>query len=89
MDPGTTKNHEGREATVTQSVRALLIQAMIGKQPDDYLFSRVNGNPISDFRGSWERHARLQAFQRCYFTICVVLLFGTWCGLEFRNEWRC
>ena len=55
MDPGTTKNHEGREATMTQSVRALLIQAMIGKQLDDYLFSRVNGNPISDFRGSWAK----------------------------------
>ena len=40
---------------MTQSVRALLIQAMIGKQPDDYLFSRANGNPISDFRGSWAK----------------------------------
>ena len=53
---------------MTQSVRALLIQAMIGKQPDDYLFreSTEIQSPISV--GAGQRHARLQAFQRCYFT---------------------
>jgi|KBSMisStandDraft_5_1062788.scaffolds.fasta_scaffold51472_4 integrase len=55
LDPGTTKNNDGREVTMTQPVRELLIQSMIGKKPDDCLFSRANGNSVSDFRGSWAK----------------------------------
>jgi hypothetical protein len=36
-------------------VRELLIQCIQGKRADDYLFTRENGKPVRDFRGSWER----------------------------------
>ena len=36
-------------------VRELLIQCINGKRSEDYLFTRENGKPVKDFRGSWEK----------------------------------
>ena len=36
-------------------VRELLLQSIKGKKPSDYLFTRENGKPVRDFRGSWEK----------------------------------
>ena len=55
LEPGMTKNKKGLEITLPRRVRELLLQCIQGKQPDDYLFSRANGKPVKDFRGSWER----------------------------------
>ncbi len=55
LEPGTTKNKKGLEVTMPRRVRELLIQCIQGKRADDYLFTRENGKPVRDFRGSWER----------------------------------
>jgi integrase len=53
LDPGTTKNRDGREVSMTQSVYALLSECVSGKQPDDYVFTWPNGKPVRDFRDTW------------------------------------
>ena len=55
LEPGTTKNKKGLEVTMPRRLRELLLQCIQGKKPEDYLFTRANGKPVKDFRGSWER----------------------------------
>lgn len=60
LDTGTTKNGEGREVRMTPKVTELLRLAVVGKKPDDYLFTRASkngkpGRPISDFRLTWAK----------------------------------
>ena len=50
---GTTKNDEGREVSMTLPVKALLSQCVCGKTGDNYVFTREDGEPVRDFRGSW------------------------------------
>jgi integrase len=60
LHPGTTKNKDGREVTMTDSVHRFFPQCAEGKSSNDYLFSRPNGKRVRDFRGTWEK-ARLAA----------------------------
>jgi integrase len=53
LDPGTTKNRDGREATMTAIVRTLLRECVRGKASEDYVFTRANGRPVRDFRTAW------------------------------------
>jgi integrase len=53
LDVGSTKNDEGREVTMTASVRALLQESARGKDPDDFLFTRPDGKPVREFRKAW------------------------------------
>jgi integrase len=53
LDPGTTKNGEGREVVMTLEVEELLRAAVAGKKPKDSVFTREDGKPIKDFRGAW------------------------------------
>ena len=53
LEPGTTKNRDGREVSMTQTINALLSECVSGKQPDDYVFTWPNGNPVKDFRETW------------------------------------
>src|SRR5207248_6949215 len=53
LDPGTTKNRDGREVTMTNAVYLLMSQCLAGKQPEDFVFSRDGGNRVRDFRGAW------------------------------------
>jgi len=55
LEPGTTKNRDGREVTMTRRVQELLKLCVFGKQPDDFVFTRSNGTPVRDFRGTWEK----------------------------------
>jgi len=54
LNPGETKNEEGREVTMTPLLRQLLQESIRGKQPDDSVLTRKDGRPVGDFRGSWE-----------------------------------
>lgn len=53
LDPGTTKNGEGRAIKMTQEVYEVLLECVGGKATDDLLFTRKNGKPVLDFRGAW------------------------------------
>jgi integrase len=55
LEPGTTKNDQGREVSMTLPVRALLTQCVNGKGPDDHVFTREDGKPVRDFRGAWAK----------------------------------
>lgn len=53
LEPGTTKNRDGREVTMTASVYTLLSGCLQRKKPDDFVFSWEDGQPVRDFRGTW------------------------------------
>jgi integrase len=53
LDPGTTKNDQGREVSMTRSVRELLTECVRNKQPEAHVFTREDGKPVLDFRGTW------------------------------------
>jgi integrase len=55
LDPGTTKNRDGREVSMTQNVYALLSECVSEKQSDDYVFTWPNGKPVRDFRDTWRK----------------------------------
>jgi integrase len=55
LEPGTTKNSDGREVFMTDTVRALLSACVQGKSPDAHVFTRSSGSPVRDFRVTWER----------------------------------
>lgn len=43
LEPGTTKNSEGREVVMTDAVYAMFSACMIGKKADDSVLTRKNG----------------------------------------------
>ncbi|PYV54374.1 MAG: site-specific integrase [Acidobacteria bacterium] len=53
LEPGTTKNLQGREVSMTLPVKALLTQCVNGKSSHDHVFTREDGKPVRDFRGTW------------------------------------
>lgn len=55
LEPGTTKNREGREVTMTEAVYKLLSQCVYAKQPEDFVFTRSDGEPVRDFRDAWAK----------------------------------
>jgi integrase len=52
--PGTTKNDLGRTVVMTEEVHKLLSECVKGKQPEDAVFTRGNGEPVEDLRGTWK-----------------------------------
>lgn len=59
LDPGTTKNGEGREVAMSAKVTELLRLAVTGKHDDDYVLKRVvrgkPAEPIKDMRDAWQK----------------------------------
>ncbi len=53
LEPGTTKNRDGREAPMTDAVFTLLSACVLGKSPEQYVFTRQNGTPVREFRHTW------------------------------------
>ena len=53
LDPGTTKNGEGREVAMTAKVAELLRQAISTKRPDDFVLTR-GAKPVKDLRQAWQ-----------------------------------
>jgi integrase len=58
LDPGTTKNDEGREVVMTAKVAELLRLAVAAKRGDDFVLTRdaQRGRPaapVRDFRAAW------------------------------------
>lgn len=55
LELGTTKNREGRNVIMTESVRILLTECVSGKNENDFVFTRLDGKPVRDFRDAWYR----------------------------------
>jgi integrase len=53
LEAGTTKNGEARVVKMTREVSTLLTACVIGKKPDDFVFTRENGKPVEGFRKVW------------------------------------
>ncbi len=53
LHPGKTKNREGREVTMTQSIRRLFTQCVAEKSGEELVFTRSNGKAVRDFRRMW------------------------------------
>ncbi|MGA7558277.1 MAG: tyrosine-type recombinase/integrase [Terriglobales bacterium] len=64
LEAGMTKNGEGRIVKLTREVATLLTACVIGKKPDDFVFTRpdkkrkdgtlAKGGPVEGFRKVWE-----------------------------------
>lgn len=52
------ENDEGHTVALTEECRALLAELRKGKQPKDYLFTWASGEPVRDFRGTWQTLCR-------------------------------
>ena len=55
---GETKNGEGRIVALTEECRKLVTELRKGKQPEDFLFTRENGERVLDLRGVWDSLTR-------------------------------
>jgi integrase len=53
LEPGTTKNREGREVVMTDAIFKLLSACVHDKSTDNYVFTRANGKRVRDFRRTW------------------------------------
>ena len=51
---GETKSDEGGMVVLTEECRLLLAELRRGKKPEDFLFTRKNGEVVKGFRGTWE-----------------------------------
>lgn len=51
---GETKNEEPLIVGLTTECRELLTELKRDKQPEDYLLTRANGEPVRDLRGTWD-----------------------------------
>ena len=63
LNPGTTKNREGRVAPVTDELFPLLAECIAGKGQDDYVLTR-EGRPVRDFRKAWNALFRKAGVER-------------------------
>jgi integrase len=55
LDPGTTKNDDGRTVKMTGEVQTLLQECVHSKGPDDFVFTRADGQPVRDLRDRWDK----------------------------------
>lgn len=53
LEPGTTKNRDGREVTMTDTTYRLMCLLLAGKKADDFVFTRKDGTPVRDIRKTW------------------------------------
>jgi integrase len=55
LNAGETKSGDGRVVRMTQDVFVLLQACVVGKNPEDFVFTRSDGKPVLDFRERWEK----------------------------------
>ena len=67
LDPGETKNGEGRDAPMTTEVYTILAQCCQSKQPNDPVFTRNGNRGILDFRERWDTLTRKSALDGLLF----------------------
>jgi len=87
LDPGTTKNDEGRCVVMTKAVRELMAASIYGKKANDHVFTRKDGRPISDFRGAWRSACIRSKLGRMLCPECREELSGKHCAVCGRG-WK-
>lgn len=73
LEPGTTKNTEARTVVMTELVYQLLAQCIVGKKPDDQVFTRKEGEAelsIGDFRKVWAKVCRVAGVGKMLCPLC-------------------
>jgi len=55
LDAGETKNGESRTVKLTTETYTVLCQSMIGKKPDEFVFTWNDGRQVRDFRVAWTK----------------------------------
>jgi len=80
LEPGTTKNRDGREVTMTNAVYALLGQSVSRKEPEDFVFTRQDGKRVRDFRGAWWKACVRAGLGTMFCTRCSRPASGSRCG---------
>lgn len=80
LEPGTTKNREGRCVTMTDALYVLTSACVRGKSESDFVFTRPDGSPVISFRGLWKN--------ACISAGCPGLLFHDLRRTMARNMLR-
>ena len=80
LEPGTTKNADGREVTMTNTICLLLSQCVAGKQPEDFVFTRENGIPVRDFRQTWWNACLQAGIGQMICASCLLPVSGKKCA---------
>jgi integrase len=80
LEPGTTKNKDGREVTMTDTVYILLCECVVRKQSDEFVFTREDGTPVRDFRKTWWRACVQAGVGKMICSRCSLPVLGTKCG---------
>jgi integrase len=80
LEPGTTKNREGRMVTMTDNLYILISACVRGKSENDFVFTRPDGSPVISFRGLWHN--------ACISAGCPRLLFHDLRRTMARNMLR-
>jgi integrase len=79
LNPGETKNDDARMVVMTPAVYELVKALVIGKKPDDYVFTRDDGKPVPRF------------FHSVWRTVCIRAGVGHWvcrnCGQKLKVRW--
>jgi integrase len=53
LNPGETKNGDGRVVAMTSKVYELLSACIVGKDADEHVLTREDRTPVRDFRQTW------------------------------------
>jgi len=80
LNPGETKNGEGRKVSLTAGGKNLLAACVTGKGPEASVFMRKCGKPVRDFPGTWDKLTLAAG--------CPVLLFHDLCRSAVRGMIR-
>jgi integrase len=67
---GETKNDDARTVSIPDGLYVLLVDCVMGKRPDERVFTRSNGKPVSDLRWSWWRASVRAGVGRIYCPQC-------------------
>jgi integrase len=90
LEGDQSKNGRAREVVMTAAVYELIKQAVVGKNPDDFLLTREGGGkPVRDFRRAWRTLAIKAGLGKMVCRGCgsVVTTPACDCGSKLRPRY--
>jgi integrase len=88
LDPGTTKNGEGREVVMTSAMCMLMAEAIARKTRNDFVFTREDGRHVSNMRSEWQNLCLKAGLGSFVCAKCDLPFAGEKCG-ECGGTKRC